>query len=555
MTYIENIIELALNHQRNGKIKRAKYLYNKILEIDPKNSDAIHLLGMIEYSNHNYTLAINCIEKAIKLNPDIPDYHINLTSCYIATLNLVKAKQHALIAIDLDHNLFKAYYNLGNILFAEGDIEGAIINYKKALNIKSDNQSIWSNYLFALNFLVGSNPESIFLENRKWGQQIENKIKKHRKPFINRNRNHLRKIAYYLPEMDSHVTPRFIRPLLLNHDRTKFEILGYGYQQNNSKENQQFIDQFTFWLDIKNLSTEKLVERMREDKIDILIHPCTFKSRYREILAHRPAPIQVANTNLVSTTGLKEVDFLVTDSTISPKETSLNLYTEKLIYLSQVNTYQALENSPNVSELPALKNNYITFGSCNNIAKINIEVIKTWSRILNAIPNSKLLIKHRSLDNNLLKRRILFSFREFDIESERIVLEGFTPNPIDYLDVYNKIDISLDPFPFGGGTVSYESLWMGVPILTMLGELFMGRLSGSLMKQVGLSNWIVNSQSDYISIAISFSTNLGELGQIRQTLRQQARLSIFDGVKYTREFESALIKVWGNYIKNQKTGI
>tara|TARA_S200000501_G_scaffold373615_1_gene421143 strand:- start:1190 stop:2074 length:885 start_codon:yes stop_codon:yes gene_type:complete len=294
---------------------------------------------------------------------------------------------------------------------------------------------------------------------------------------------------------------------------------------------------------------------MREDKIDILIHPCTFKSRYREILAHRPAPIQVANTNLVSTTGLKEVDFLVTDSTISPKETSLNLYTEKLIYLSQVNTYQALENSPNVSELPALKNNYITFGSCNNIAKINIEVIKTWSRILNAIPNSKLLIKHRSLDNNLLKRRILFSFREFDIESERIVLEGFTPNPIDYLDVYNKIDISLDPFPFGGGTVSYESLWMGVPILTMLGELFMGRLSGSLMKQVGLSNWIVNSQSDYISIAISFSTNLGELGQIRQTLRQQARLSIFDGVKYTREFESALIKVWGNYIKNQKTGI
>ena len=159
------------------------------------------------------------------------------------------------------------------------------------------------------------------------------------------------------------------------------------------------------------------------------------------------------------------------------------------------------------------------------------------------------------MDNNLLKRRILFSFREFDIESERIVLEGFTPNPIDYLDVYNKIDISLDPFPFGGGTVSYESLWMGVPILTMLGELFMGRLSGSLMKQVGLSNWIVNSQSDYISIAISFSTNLGELGQIRQTLRQQARLSIFDGVKYTREFESALIKVWGNYIKNQKTGI
>jgi predicted O-linked N-acetylglucosamine transferase (SPINDLY family) len=123
-------------------------------------------------------------------------------------------------------------------------------------------------------------------------------------------------------------------------------------------------------------------------------------------------------------------------------------------------------------------------------------------------------------------------------------------NPFEYLDVYNKIDISLDPFPFGGGTVSYESLWMGVPILTMLGASFMGRLCGSLMKQVGLSNWIVNSRSDYISLAISLSSNLAELDKIRRTLRQQAQLSIFDGAKYTRGFESALLKVWGDYIKN-----
>ena len=289
---------------------------------------------------------------------------------------------------------------------------------------------------------------------------------------------------------------------------------------------------------------------MREDKIDILVHPCTFKSRYRQILAHRPAPIQIASTNLVSTTGLKAVDFLITDSTISPKETNINLYTEKLIYLSQVNIYQALENSPNISELPAFRNNYITFGSCNNIAKINIEVIETWSRILNSVPNSKLLLKHRSLENILQKQRISSSFHEFGIERGRLILEGFTSNSFDYLNVYNKIDVSLDPFPFGGGTVSYESLWMGVPILTMLGELFMGRLCGSLMKQVGLNNWIVNSRSDYISLAISLSLNLAELDKIRRTLRQRAQLSIFDGAKYTREFESALLKVWGDYIKN-----
>ena len=550
MTDIENIIEVALVHQRNGKLQRARYLYDKILQIDPRNSDAIHLIGMIEYSDHKYELAIALIEKAIKLSPGIPDYHINLTSCYIAASNLVKAKRHALIAITLDHNSHKAYYNLGNILFAEGDPEGAVINYKKALSVKSDNQSIWSNYLFALNFSIGSKPERIFLENRKWGQQLENDIKESKKLFINRNINRLLKIAYYLPEMDSHVTARFVRPLLFNHNRSKFEIFGYGHQQNDLKENQEFTNQFTFWLNTKNLSNKKIAERMREDKIDILVHPCTFKSRYRQILAHKPAPIQVASTNLVSTTGLKAVDFLVTDSTISPKETNVNLYTEKLIYLSQVNTYQALENSPNISELPAFINNYITFGSCNNTAKINIEVIETWSRILNSIPNSKLLLKHRSLENIIQKQRIFLSFHEFGIERDRLILEGFTSNPFDYLNVYNKIDISLDPFPFGGGTVSYESLWMGVPILTMMGELFMGRLCGSLMKQVGLSNWIVNSRRDYISLAISLSSNLAELAKIRRTLRHQAKLSIFDGAKYTREFESALSKVWGDYIKN-----
>ena len=552
MTDIENIIEVALVHQRNGKLQRARYLYDKILEIDPRNSDAIHLIGMIEYSSHKYDLAIARIEKAIKFNPGIPDYHINLTSCYIAVSNLVNAKRHALIAITLDHNAYKAYYNLGNILFAEGDSEGAVINYKKALSIKSDNQSIWSNYLFALNFSVGSNPETIFLENRKWGQQLEQKIKESKKFFINKSLNRVLKIAYYLPEMDSHVTPRFIRPLLLNHNRTKFEILGYGHQINDSKENKEFTNQFTFWLNTKNLSIKKIAERMREDKINILVHPCTFKSRYRQILAHRPAPIQVASTNLVSTTGLKAVDFLITDTTISPKEINTNLYTEKLIHLSQVNTYQTIENSPNVSRLPALKNNFITFGSCNNIAKINNEVIETWSELLNAIPNSKLLLKHRSLENDLQKQQILFSFHEVGIENDRLSLEGFTLNPFEYLDVYNKIDISLDPFPFGGGTVSYESLWMGVPILTMLGASFMGRLCGSLMKQVGLSDWIVDSRNHYLSAAIRLSQNLPELGKIRQGLRQQARTSIFDGVKYTNELESALTEVWGDYIKNQK---
>ena len=552
MTEIENIIEMALVHQRNGKLQRARYLYDKILEIDPRNSDAIHLIGMIEYSSHKYDLAIARIEKAIKFNPGIPDYHINLTSCYIAVLNLVNAKRHALIAITLDQNAYKAYYNLGNILFAEGDSEGAVINYKKALSIKSDNQSIWSNYLFALNFSVGSNPETIFLENRKWGQQLEQKIKESKKFFINKSLNRVLKIAYYLPEMDSHVTPRFIRPLLLNHNRTKFEILGYGHQINDSKENKEFTNQFTFWLNTKNLSIKKIAERMREDKINILVHPCTFKSRYRQILAHRPAPIQVASTNLVSTTGLKAVDFLITDTTISPKEINTNLYTEKLIHLSQVNTYQTIENSPNVSKLPALKNNFITFGSCNNIAKINNEVIETWSELLNAIPNSKLLLKHRSLENDLQKQQILFSFHEVGIENDRLSLEGFTLNPFEYLDVYNKIDISLDPFPFGGGTVSYESLWMGVPILTMLGASFMGRLCGSLMKQVGLSDWIVDSRNHYLSAAIRLSQNLPELGKIRQGLRQQARTSIFDGVKYTNELEGALTEVWGDYIKNQK---
>ena len=543
---------MALVHQRNGKLQRARYLYDKILKIDPRNSDAIHLIGMIEYSDHKYELAIALIEKAIKLSPGIPDYHINLTSCYIAVSNLVNAKRHALIAITLDHNAYKAYYNLGNILFAEGDSEGAVINYKKALSIKSDNQSIWSNYLFALNFSVGSNPETIFLENRKWGQQLEQKIKESKKFFINKSLNRVLRIAYYLPEMDSHVAPRFIRPLLLNHNRTKFEILGYGHQINDSKENKEFTNQFTFWLNTKNLSIKKIAERMREDKINILVHPCTFKSRYRQILAHRPAPIQVASTNLVSTTGLKAVDFLITDSTISPKENNTNSYTEKLIRLSQVNTYQTIENSPNVSRLPALKNNFITFGSCNNIAKINNEVIETWSELLNAIPNSKLLLKHRSLENDLQKQQILFSFHEVGIENDRLSLEGFTLNPFEYLDVYNKIDISLDPFPFGGGTVSYESLWMGVPILTMLGASFMGRLCGSLMKQVGLSDWIVDSRNHYLSAAIRLSQNLPELGKIRQGLRQQARTSIFNGVKYTNELEGALTEVWGDYIKNQK---
>ena len=553
MSDIKYIIEMAVLHQREGRLEKAKKIYNQVLEIDPQQPDAIHLLGMVAFADHDLDRAVQLITQAIFLNPREADYHINLSSVYFTSGEYSLAKTHAGVAVKINPHVSEAHYNLGNAFFAQGVISQSIDAFKRSLDLDPNNQAVWANYLFASNFSEKVTPEYIFKINRKWGLLLESKIK--RKPRFSNNRSSDRrlKLGYYLPEFDKHVTVRFLSPILEVHDKAKFELVGYGYGTDKTLPLPDIIDLFDRWVDTSELSVTKVAEVMRSDKIDILLHPCTFKSRYRNILAHRVAPIQVACTNLVSTTGLQATDYLITDGFVSPVSWDESIYTEKLIRLSSFNTYKQFYEQKSISPLPARENDLVTFGSCNNIAKINPEVILTRAEILKKVPNSRLLLKHRAFDEDNRRTYIAAIFASAGIPCDRLVFEGFTSNRADYLSVYDSIDIALDTFPFGGGTVSYEALWMGVPVLTIAGSTFMGRLSGSLMHQLDLGDWVATSKKEYISTAVLMANDLILLSDLRRDMRAKAQNTIFNANKYVIELEDALKCIWKNYIRHSSS--
>lgn len=538
-------LKAAFAHYRDGRLAEAIEIAEGTLAMAPDNAAALHLLGLAAFTAGQTKDAVSYYAKALLSAPSAADVHTDLAAAYLALGAAGDAAAHAGRAAALDPDLGEAHYNLGNALFALGDAAGAADAFAAAIKTDTGNDAFWSNHLFALNFSAEAAPEDIFQRNRAWGEMAEaeaeaggvsaTRPRDHDGPLI---------LAYYLPEYDSHVTPRFLEPVLRAHDLGNFQVRVYGSRSGGGAPD--FVPEDVTWIDVGGVSDAELAGRMRADNIDILIHPCTFKARYRRILSRRAAPVQIAAINLVSTTGLGATDYLLSDAHLDPPGASEQFYTEQLIRLPAFNTYRIPEAAPPVGPLPARANGYVTFGSFNNPAKLSPGTITVWADILRAVPESRLALKHRSLGDgdSDVAARFQSRFADAGIDEGRIMLEGFTPDGAAYLDTYNRIDMALDPFPFGGGTTSYEALWMGVPVLTLEGATFMGRLTAALMGRLELSEWAAADGREYTQRAIRLAADLDGLAALRGGLRERARRTIFDGEAFTRSLEAACQDVW-----------
>jgi predicted O-linked N-acetylglucosamine transferase (SPINDLY family) len=351
------------------------------------------------------------------------------------------------------------------------------------------------------------------------------------------------RLAYYLPEFETHVTPRFLAPVLAVHDKEAFRIHVYGARADGAPPPPGLMPQGVTWIDIATSDAADVASRMRADGIDVLIHPCTFKARYRLLLAHRPAPLQIAAINLVSSTGLSAVDYLFGDGALTPPEEQ-SLYTERLVSLPSFNVYRAPQVAPEVGPLPAKTNGFVTFGSLNNPVKLTDDAVAAWAAALNAAKDSRLLLKHRAFEAEEARARMGARFAACGIAAERLSFAGFTQDTRAYLAAYHGIDIALDPMPFGGGTTSYEAIWMGVPVLTRAGGVLMGRLSASLMRAVGHPEFVVESAIGFAARAAVLAADLDKLAEVRGGLRARALRTIFDAERFTAALELAVRRAW-----------
>jgi predicted O-linked N-acetylglucosamine transferase (SPINDLY family) len=341
--------------------------------------------------------------------------------------------------------------------------------------------------------------------------------------------------------------------LVKNLDTTKFELYAFSTTDLKDDLTKRISSFFQGWHQIHNMPDIDAATLIYKKKIQILIDLAGHTAHNRlPVFSFKPSPVQLSWLGYPATTGLNEIDYILGDQHALPYEYD-NQFTEKIWRLPQ--TYLCLpppklysiEKNP-----PAYRNGFITFGSFNNLSKINLKVIQIWSHILKSTPNSKLFLKNGALENLYLKKEIIKNFKINGIDSCHLLLEGQTESRETHLKKYNKIDIALDTFPYPGVTTSFEATWMGVPIVSLQGNTFLSRTATSIAINSGLDDLVASNTDEYIYKAIKLASNLNHLREARTFLKENVMQSpLFMSTLFAKNFGDALLGMWDEYLKKR----
>ncbi len=403
-----------------------------------------------------------------------------------------------------------------------------------------------SNLLFTLNYLPHCSQEEIYRESRQWEekQMVATPVREHNNSAEKERRL---RIGYVSPDFRAHSVAAFIEPVIKAHNREQVEVFCYANVLKPDEVSVRIQEASDHWLSITGIGDMDVVARIEADAIDILVDLAGHTGENRlTVFAHKPAPVQVTWLGYPNTTGMSIMDYRLTDGIADPVGAEEMFYTEELFRLKHgFLCYQADEFTPDVAQPPCLENGYVTFGSFNTLPKINPEVVKLWAKILHSVDGSHLLLKAKQLADVEIRQEYAKMFTAEGIAAERIEFHGFISQKEDHLGFYNRVDIGLDPFPYNGTTTTCEALWMGVPVITLLGTRHSERVGASILHNVGLDELVAESADAYIEIAREVANDRNSLVEMRQELRLQLQESyLLDSRAFTASLEKAYQRMW-----------
>jgi len=306
------------------------------------------------------------------------------------------------------------------------------------------------------------------------------------------------------------------------------------------------------WRDVGGMSDAEVARLVRNDQIDILIDLAGHTAGNRlAMFAHKPAPVQISYLGYPATTGLKAIDYRITDDIADPPGQTEAFHTERLLRISPgpFLCYQPPAEAPDVAaELPMTRNGFVTFGSFNKASKAGPETIAMWAKVLHAVPNSKLMMKAFGLGGAGSRRRIVESFAAEGIGIDRIQLLESIPATEAHLAQYGQLDIALDTFPYHGTTTTCEALWMGVPVISRVGAMHVSRVGASLLAAVGLAELAAADEQAYVTTAAALSSNPDRLATWRRELRERMKRShLTDSSAFPEKMRKLLRQAWVSY--------
>ena len=522
-----------------GQTQEAATCYKQALTLRRLYPEALNNLGVLMQEAGDLDTAIDAFRQAIQIAPDNALVHTHLGVAYAAKGALSDAVAAHREALRLDPELASAHNNLGIALKDQGLLAQAREAYGRALELEPDNAEIHSNLLMCMAYDPETDGWTSLDAHRGWAVRHE-----HPEPAdFNRayDPGRILKIGYVSPDFWTHSVAYFIEPVLEQHDQRRFHVTCYADVDRPDATTARLKDHTDRWHETASLSDGELFELIRSDGIDILVDLAGHTANNRlSVFGRRAAPLQLSWIGYPATTGLSQMDYKVTDAWADPQGASDSWHSEKLLRLPEG---FLCYGPPRDAPTPAGErgDRPLTFGSFNNLSKVTEAVIDLWSALLQECPDARLLLKSRQLADDSVRERIVKAFQLNGIDEERLDLKARIASRKEHLALYNTVDVALDTFPYNGTTTTCEALWMGVPVITLAGELHAGRVGASLLHQLDLTDWIANSPEEYVSLVLSVAAQPPE----RRILREWVAAStLTDAAAFTEQFEKALRGIW-----------
>jgi predicted O-linked N-acetylglucosamine transferase (SPINDLY family) len=543
------------------KLDDAEACFYRALQFNPRSAKAYNNLGNVYQERNRFDEAVRSFQQALTIDPNFVEAHDNLGITFGRNDKIEEAIRCFQQAARINSKFTRAHYNLGCAYMDQGRPDLAKPCFEEALLLKPDMATAQSNLLFCMNYDPEADPDEVFRAHQEWGKAMSAKCEvrsamsnavESTSHFAPRT-SHVLRIGYISPDLRGHAISRYIEPVFANHDKSQFEAFCYAEVSRPDAMTSHLQSLVHGWRFTNKLSDAEVADQVRADGIDILVYLAGHTRNSRvAVLARKPAPVQVTWLGYMNTTGLTTVDYRLSDDVLDPSSSQTPVRdTEELFRLpGGFCCFAPPKDAPEVGTLPALSNHHLTLGSLHILFKLNARVFDLWSAVLRALPTSRLVMFHHTL-SDAAREQIRRQFAERGIVGDRLDLRRGTGDPR-YLEVYREVDVSLDAFPCTGGVTTCESLWMGVPMLTLAGVRPASRNSAALLAAIGLSDWIAKSPEEFVAIAVRAANELDRLEQVRAGIRERMLPTLCDAKRFTRGLEDAYRTMWRRWWDNSR---
>lgn len=571
----------AQAHAIIGDLAEAERAARKAIELRPSNPAAHHVLARLLAVGGRIAEAIASEQNALRLQPDAFAFgHLG------ELLSRAGDFREAVIAfrkgLSLNNNLASLHAGLGRAQFRLGGMARAVESFRRALELDPRNETYRAELAPALigaglvaeadayyREVVARDPAAlpalgalVFTGNydpdlspagqtaraAAFGAELARQNAGNRRKAHERPPESVRplRIGLVSGDFNTHPVACFLESTLAALDPARLDLVAYTTSLRRDEVTARLEKSIPAWRDAARLDDDALCAAIAADRIDILVDLAGHTQGARlAVFARRAAPMQVTWLGYSGTTGLAEIDYVLADPVVAPPDEEA-LFTEKVWRLpDSYLCYSPSANPPEIAPLPASRNGFVTFGSFNNLNKVNDKTLHLWAAVLAAVPESRLAFKGGALRRPEAENELRARFAAAGGDPARLEILPYEDDFAGHLAAYRAIDIGLDPFPYNGTTTTCEALLMGVPVLTLKGDRFIAHVGESILTTAGLPGWVAESPDDFVARALAFAADMEALATLRQNLRRRFLASpLCDAPRFARNLEAAFEGMW-----------